>query len=57
MVKPKLTNEDSKTIEKLLEKGQTAKQLARQYKVSIPTIYRRGKYPYQTNNIPVEIKK
>ena len=31
-------------------------QLARQYKVSIPTIYRRGKYPYQTNNIPIELK-
>jgi len=56
MPEAKLTNEDCKTIAKLLEEGTSAKDLAKKYGVHISVIYRRAKYPYQSRNVPAEIK-
>jgi len=56
MVAAKLTQEDVKTIYKLLEKGHSSKELAKKYGVSRSSIYKRVKYPFQSRNTPVEIK-
>ena len=56
MVAKKLTQEDVKTIYKLLEKGHTSKELAKKYGVSRSSIYKRVKYPFQSRNTPVNIK-
>jgi hypothetical protein len=56
MTLPKLTQEDCKTIIKLLKQGVSAKELSKKYGVSKSTIYRRVKYPYQSRYIPLEIK-
>ena len=52
----KLSNEDCKTIHKLLEKGVSPKDLARKYGVRRSTIYRRAKYPYDSKFVLLEIK-
>lgn len=56
MTAPKLTNDDIKTIQKLLEKGHSPKDLARKYGVHVSVIYRRAKYPYQSKYVPIEVK-
>ncbi|EMR73377.1 Helix-turn-helix domain protein [Thermoplasmatales archaeon SCGC AB-539-N05] len=56
MPSAKLTNEDCKTIHKLLEKGVSPKDLARKYGVTRSTIYRRAKYPYDSKFVPLEVK-
>ena len=56
MVEAKLDNDDCKTINKLLKEGHSVDELAKEYNVSIATIYRRVKYPYQEKNISIDIK-
>ena len=56
MTAPKLTTDDIKTIQKLLEKGHSPKKLAKKYGVHVSIIYRRAKHPYQAKYTPVEIK-
>jgi len=56
MTAPKLTQEDIKQIQKLLEKGHSPKDLAKKYGVHVSIIYRRAKYPYQAKYIPIEVK-
>ena len=56
MTAPKLTQEDIKQIQKLLEKGKSPKDLAKKYGVHVSVIYRRAKYPYQSKYVPIEVK-
>jgi len=56
MVAPKLTQEDIKQIQKLLEKGKSPKDLAKKYGVHVSIIYRRAKLPYQAKYVPIETK-
>jgi len=56
MTRAKLTNEDCKTIAKLLKEGHSAKELAKRYGVCRSVIYRRAKYPYSAKRVPLEIK-
>lgn len=56
MTAPKLTQDDIKQIQKLLEKGHKPKNLAKKYGVHVSVIYRRAKYPYQAKYVPIDIK-
>jgi len=56
MTKRKLTDKQIKNIQKLLQDGHNAKDLAKKYGVHISVIYRRAKYAYQSRGTPVDIK-
>jgi len=52
----KLKEKDLKDIKKLLEKGISAKDIAKKYGVDRSTIYNRVKYRHQGKKIPIETK-
>ena len=56
MVAKKLTEEDCKTIIKLINEGHQIKDLAKKYNVHRSTIENRCKTRYNSNKIPVELK-
>ena len=56
MVAKKLTEEDCKTIIKLIDEGHQIKDIAKKYNVHRSTIENRCKTKYKSNKIPVEIK-
>ena len=52
----KLSDKDLKDIQKLMEKGIPAKQIAKKYGVHVSGIYRQVKYRHQGKKIPIELK-
>lgn len=56
MTKRKLSDNQIKNIQKLLEEGHKPRDLAKKYGVHISVIYRRAKYAYQSRALPVETK-
>ena len=52
----KLFDKDLKDIQKLMEKGIPAKQIAKKYGVHVSGIYRQVKYRHQGKKIPIELK-
>ncbi|HEC92007.1 MAG TPA: Hin recombinase [Candidatus Atribacteria bacterium] len=56
MAEAKLTIEEIEKIQQLLEKGYTAKELAKKYGVDRSTIYRQVKYRYSAKRMPLEVK-
>jgi len=57
MTAPKLTDNDVKDIQKLLQNGHKPKDLAKKYGVHVSVIYRRAKYPYQAKYVPIDAEK
>jgi len=56
MVAKKLSEEDCKDIQELLEKGVSVKTIADKYGVDTSLIYRRVKFEYERKKIPLETK-